>query len=125
MNNTIKSHVYRTNLGMHWLRGLLAGGKQTAVHTKEATEGGKGVAIDNATQYYKVSDSFMDDPLELTNYLLVRSKETVVLHNKVNHPDRVLSRGKSMYGDVNSKSYDITKKDLFWNLQYLPRVFTV
>jgi hypothetical protein len=43
---------------------------------------------------YKVSATFKDEPMDLSNYLLIRTREYLLLQNKVYSPQNVMKNGK-------------------------------
>lgn len=42
---------------------------------------------------YKIGQVFQDEPMDLSNYLVLRTKEMLLLQNKVNAPKNVMRNG--------------------------------
>ena len=51
----------------------------------------------NALQDYKIGDAYLDKPLELSNYLVVRSRERLLLESKVRSPSLVFGKRRNPY----------------------------
>ena len=43
---------------------------------------------------YKIGPAYLEQPLDLSNYLLIRTRERLLLENKVQFPQTVLKGGK-------------------------------
>jgi len=43
---------------------------------------------------YKVGDAYKDQPMDLSNFLLIRTRERLLFENKVNSPSTVMKSGK-------------------------------
>lgn len=39
---------------------------------------------------YKVGDAYKDEPMDLSNFLLIRTRERILFESKVNAPSSVL-----------------------------------
>ena len=119
--------MYKHNSFIKMLKGVAFGGVQTAVHTQDLVANGKRVvSINSAVDNYKFENGFQDDPVELTNYLLIRLRENLLLYNKVNHPDLVLkSPTKSMYKSHYASQYATVHQDFHFQMQGLARIFKI
>jgi hypothetical protein len=47
------------------------------------------------TEGYKIGLGFESEPLDLSNYLFIRTRERLLLENKVNDPQRVMKNRKA------------------------------
>lgn len=43
---------------------------------------------------YKVGMAYKDQPMDLSNFLLIRTRERLLFENKVNAPAAVMKKGK-------------------------------
>ena len=56
---------------------------------------------------YKVGRVYKDEPMDLSNYLLIRTREYLLLQNKVYAPQNVMKTGKP-----NKSTKDLSEKSL-------------
>lgn len=76
---------------------------------------------------YKVSDNFKDEPMDLSNFLLVRTREYLLLQNKVFAPNNVMKTGKhnSLTKNISVQSLKLCRKELNDALESLDRLLYV
>jgi len=92
------------------------------------------VSADGATQFvwrnkmtdaYKIGNEFQDVPLDLTNYLLLRTRERLVLQNKLQQ--RINTGGflARFTRDLTDYSLTAVERDLEQGLQHLQKAFYI
>ena len=74
---------------------------------------------------YKIAQGFKDVPLELSNYLLVRTREHLLLQNKVQNKFMSGSVLSKFTKDYNEKALDEVRQSLDAGLQDFQKVFYV
>ena len=108
-----RKYLYAYNGIKGWLGGIgffQIGSKPVNTMLKQSAQGGelpkKYIWRNKGEDQYAIGQTFEDNPLELSNYLLVRTRERMFLHNK--------AQGKLTAGaSVTSKAYEqITGK--YW-----------
>ena len=79
------------------------------------------------TDGYKIGMAYKDQPMDLSNYLFIRTRERMLLENKVVAPQTVFKSGKpsSLTRDANKKWLIECKKDLAVGLKDLAKIFYV
>ena len=80
---------------------------------------------DKEDDAYKITEAYRDDPLELSHYLLVKTREYLLLQNKLE--ERLNSKNFiSRYTkDYNQKAFKEVKVELDKGLQDFKRIFYV
>lgn len=123
----LQKYVYTYNGVWNFIRGIVpfsSGSKmvfpyrnpdQTFVWRNQYTEG------------YKIGLSYTDEPLDLTNYLFIRTRERFLLSNKVKAPHLVLQSGKPsrLTGPTSVSALDEVEVDLNRHLKLLERMLNV
>jgi hypothetical protein len=75
----IQKYAYSHNGIMHWVKGMLPIlGRDTTV-SKTATSNKIFVWRNQALDAYKISHTFEDKPLDLTHFLIVRTRENLMI----------------------------------------------
>jgi hypothetical protein len=71
----MKKYIYTSNGILNWFSRVAAPilPSQNMLDTTDLSK--KFTCINNAGQNYKVSEGFESDPMELTNFMVIRSKE--------------------------------------------------
>jgi hypothetical protein len=79
------------------------------------------------TDGYHVSLTYAEKPLELSNYLFIRTRERFLLSNRVQAPQLVLKSGKPSYfsGPTSKGQLDEAERDIQAHLRLLERQLTV
>jgi hypothetical protein len=75
------------------------------------------------TDGYKISLTYAEKPLDLSNYLFIRTRERFLLSNRVKAPQLVLKSGKPSYfsGPTSKAQLDEAEKDIQMHLRLLDR----
>jgi hypothetical protein len=84
----------------------------------------KFLVLNNSGQNYKVNPTCLDDPMDLTNFLLIRSRETLFYHNRVNHADKTFAKGTDRFASDSKKFLEAACSELKAHLPQLIKVFT-
>ena len=82
------------------------------------------VVLNNAGQNYKANQSCLDDPMDLTNFLLVRSRETLFYHSRINRADKIFAKGKDKFSSDSKKFLEAASSELKTHMPQLVKVFT-
>lgn len=79
------------------------------------------------TDGYKISLDYEDSPMDLSNYLLVRTRERIVLENKISNPQHVMKSKKLKNWQKNTNQAFLldVRKDITENLVHLERILSV
>ena len=122
-----QKYVYSFNSAFNWFRGLLPVFTRGSVKEVPTYNAGRTVVWRNhVTDNYKVGDGFVQQPLDLSNFLFVRTRENLLLQNKVHNPQKVLKSGKaSLFSHVAQKSLASVSDDIKSNLENLQSVLYV
>lgn len=122
-----QKYVYSFNSAFNWFRGLLPVVTRGSVKEVPTYNAGRTVVWRNhVTDNYKVVEGFAQQPLDLSNFLFVRTRENLLLQNKVHNPSKVLKSGKAgLLSHVAEKSLASVTEDLKANLQNLESVLYV
>lgn len=88
-----QKYVYAYNGIANFLRGIVAL-PQNGSRVVSAYSGANLIWRNHFTQSYKVGQAYLSQPLDLSNYLFIRTRERLLLENKVNAPQRVMKSGK-------------------------------
>lgn len=81
----------------------------------------------NYTDAFKIGTTFQDKPLDLSNYLFIRTRERLLLLNRVYAPHKVLTKGKNspISESTMVDSLKTVEEDLAKNLTFLDRILNV
>jgi hypothetical protein len=81
----------------------------------------------HVTDGYKIGLYYQDSPMDLSNYLLIRTRERIVLENKIANPKNVMKRAKLMNWQRNTNESFLKEvnKDIEEHLVHLHRLLTV
>ena len=101
-----QKYVYAYNGVVNFLRGIFPV-PQKGSRVISAYTGANLIWRNHYTQSYKVGQAYLQQPLDLSNYLFIRTRERLLLENKVNAPQRVMKSGKP-----NKLSQNTTEKSL-------------
>jgi hypothetical protein len=90
------------------------------------SSGKKFVWRNKMTDGYKICPSFKDIPLDLSNYLLIRTREHLLLTNKITSKEvfRPTLTSK-LTGDYNQQAVNSIRRDLEDGLRVLNRLFYI
>ena len=129
--------LYPFNAFKSWLGGLgwvNRGSKLVDLSKTQVTMHGlplkKYIWRNQGDDQYKISDGFEDNPLELSNYLLLRTREHIYLQNKAQNklPRASGAAGKFYQGIKGNYFEDALKEvhvDLEQKLKQLQRIFRI
>lgn len=81
-----QKYVYAYNGVINWFRGALSLPQRGSRVVTQATSGQQLIWRNHFTQQYKVGDGFQQQPLDLSTFLFVRTRENLLLQNKVSAP---------------------------------------
>lgn len=83
-----QKYVYAYNGIINWFRGFLVvpqkGGRLITAYKQ--SPGTNLIWRNHYTQGYKVGEAYLQQPLDLSNFLFIRTRERLLLENKVNAP---------------------------------------
>ena len=88
-----QKYVYAYNGVINWIRGVFPW-PQKGARVISAYSGANLIWRNSYTQAYKVGQAYTQTPLDLSNYLFIRTRERLLLENRVKTPQRVLKSGK-------------------------------
>jgi hypothetical protein len=114
----MKKFLYQDTAAFNVFRRMLP--FQQNVRVSDETK--RFVVLDNAGQNYKADPECLDDPMDLANYLIIRSKESVLLHNAVSQPHTTFAKGSSGQRATFETMYDEARGDLMFNLEKLGKL---
>ncbi len=79
------------------------------------------------TDGYKISDTYEDSPMDLSNYMLLRVRERMLLESKMASPSLVMKAGKHhpVTRDLTKESLKCCKKDIEKGMVALRKVLYV
>jgi hypothetical protein len=90
-----QKYVYAYNGIVNFFRGILPFPQSgSRALTAYASNGANLIWRNHVTQSYKIGQAYMHQPLDLSNFLFIRTRERLLLENKVNAPQRVMKNGK-------------------------------
>lgn len=93
-----QKYVYSYNGVANWLKGLLPLERNSkSVSTYHGSANQPFVWRNSITDGYKISESYQDSPMDLSNYLLIRMRERLLLESKIGSPSVVMKSGKYNY----------------------------
>lgn len=101
-----QKYVYAYNGVVNFLRGILPL-PQKGSRIVTAYSGANLIWRNHFTQSYKVGQAYLQQPLDLSTLLFIRTRERLLLENKVNAPQRVMKSGKA-----NKLTQNTTEKSL-------------
>ena len=118
-----KKFAYTHNGVWTFLRGLLPlalGSKPVFPHLSQSS---LFVWRNQVTDGYKIGEAFTEQPMDLSNYLLIRTRERFLLSARVAVPHLALQSGKPGYfsGPTSESSLKEAEQDLLLNLAFLER----
>ncbi len=111
----MQTFVYQRNGIVPWVMGLTSWAfRRTPKSMYEAAQmqGGKFVWRNTVPAGYKISNTFSESPMDLSNYMLLKTREYMLLTNKVHHPDRVLKSSSSRFAQVHKNGLQTIEKEL-------------
>ena len=89
-----QKYVYAYNGIVNFFRGLIPI-PQKGARAITAYSGANLIWRNHFTQSYKVGQAYLSQPLDLSNFVFIRTRERLLLENKVNAPQRVMKSGKA------------------------------
>jgi hypothetical protein len=101
-----QKYVYAYNGIANFFRGILPVPHKGS-RVLSAYSGANLIWRNHFTHSYKVGQAYLSQPLDLSNFLFIRTRERLLLENKVNAPKRVLKSGK-----INKLTQHTTEKSL-------------
>ena len=109
-----KKYAYTHNGIWTFLKGLLPlarGSKPVYPHLNQSTAY---VWRNQVMEGYKIGEGYVNQPMDLANYLLIRTRERFLLNSRVTVPHIALQTGKPSYfsGPTSEASLKETEKDL-------------
>lgn len=123
-----QKYAYAFNGVFNWFRGVIALPSGRSRPVTAAQSAGRTLLWRNHfTQGYKVSEAYAQQPMDLSNLLFVRTREHLLLSNKVRAPKNVLSSGKAniLTGSVTEKSLAMLSAELESTLPTLANMLNV
>jgi len=109
-----QKYIYSYNSVYNWFRGILPVLTRGSVSEAPAYGSTRTLVWRNhVADNYKVAEGFTQQPLDLSNFLFLRTRESLLLKNKVHNPQRVLKSGKAgLFGSVATKSLAAVDEDI-------------
>ena len=101
-----QKYVYAYNGIANFFRGILPVPHKGS-RVLSAYSGANLIWRNHFTHSYKIGQAYLSQPLDLSNFLFIRTRERLLLENKVNAPKRVLKSGK-----INKLTQHTTEKSL-------------
>lgn len=122
-----QKYIYSYNGVWNWFRGILPVLTRGSVAEAPAYGSTRTLVWRNhVTDNYKVAEGFTQLPLDLSNFLFIRTRESLLLKSKVHNSQRVLKSGKAgMLGSVATKSLAAVDEDIQAHLKDLESVLYV
>ena len=125
-----QKYTYAYNGVFNWIRGLIPSvtrGAQQEVFTYSAATSKTLVWRNHVTENYKVSENYTQQPLDLSNFLFIRTRENLLLQNKLHNSLRVLRSGKTnaLNGPVIQKSLTNVVEDIKTSVPLLQNMIWV
>ena len=102
-----QKYVYAYNGVVNFLRGILPL-PQKGSRVVTAYSGANLIWRNHFTQSYKVGQAYLQQPLDLSTFLFIRTRERLLLENKVNAPQRVMKSGKANKLTLNTTEKSLT-----------------
>ncbi len=121
-----QKYVYSYNALFNFFRGLLPLGQRNA-RVVSAYSGANLVWRNHFTLGYKVGQAYESQPMDLSNFVLIRTRERLLLENKVNTPQKVMKNGKACKwtSPVTEKSLKNVNEDLAKSVHQLQNMLWV
>ena len=89
-----QKYVYAYNGIVNFIRGVFPfpqkGSRPLTAYTSTANL----IWRNHFTLAYKVGQTYVQQPMDLSNFVFIRTRERLLLENKVNAPQRVMKNGK-------------------------------
>ncbi len=123
-----QKYAYAYNGLYNWLRGILAVPSTKAQLISAYNNQSKTLVWRNqVTEAYKVGQAYTQQPLDLSNYLFVRTRERLLFENKVNAPSRVNKSGKTnkLTDHFSKKSLSAINEDIVQTVPLLQNILYV
>jgi len=108
-----QKYIYAYNGIANFFRGLLPVPHKGS-RVLSAYSGANLIWRNHFTQSYKVGQAYLSQPLDLSNFIFIRTRERILLENKVNAPGRVMKSGKNskLTQHATEKSLGAVNEDL-------------
>ncbi|CDW84360.1 UNKNOWN [Stylonychia lemnae] len=123
-----QKYVYSGNVFWNFLKGVLFTNER-GTHIVAPFRSPNKLFVWRNTQLdgYKITDDFQDKPTDLSNYLFIRTRERLLLLNRVYAPHKVLSKGKnnSYQEQYSTQSLREVEEDLAKHLPNLERLIKI
>ena len=81
-----QKYVYAYNGVANWIRGVIAIPQRSSKVIAQNASSQQLVWRNHFTQSYKVAEGFSQLPMDLSNFLFIRTREILLLQNKVAAP---------------------------------------
>lgn len=123
-----QKYVYSYNSLFNFFRGLLPLPQRNArAITAYSQSSANLVWRNHFTWAYKVSQGYESQPMDLSNFVFIRTRERMLLENKVNAPQKVMNNGKAskLTGQVTEKSLNNVNEDLTKSISQLQNMLWV
>ena len=117
-----QKYAYAYNGVYNWVRGIFALPQKNARIVHPYTQPSTTYVWRNQfTDAYKMGDAYTQQPMDLSNFVFIRTRERLLLENKVNAPQRVLKSGKisKLTKHSTEQSLSHVEKDLSESLSQL------
>lgn len=117
-----QKYVYAYNGIFNWFRGFLVipqkGARLVNPYHHPNTSF---IWRNHFTEGYNIGQAYLQQPMDLSNYVFIRTRERLLLENKVNTPQKVLRSGKANYftKHASEKSLANVTSDLSTSLPHL------
>jgi hypothetical protein len=121
-----QKYVYAYNGIVNWFRGFLVFPNRGARIVSSYSSPNL-VWRNHVTQAYKVGPAYLQQPLDLSNMLFIRTRERLLLENKVNAPEKVMKSGKyeMLTKNTNARSLTSVNEELGKTLPLLQNMLYV
>lgn len=90
-----QKYAYAYNGLYNWIKGILwIPSNKAQLLSAYRNQQSNMIWRNHVTQNYKVGQAFTQQPMDLSNYLFIRTRERLLFENKVKAPQRVNKSGK-------------------------------
>lgn len=123
-----QKYAYAYNGLYNWIKGVLwIPSTKTQLIAAYGNQAKTLVWRNHYTEAYKVGQAFTQQPMDLSNYLFVRTRERLLFENKVNAPSHVNKSGKvnKFTEQFSQKSLSTINDDLGTTLPQLQNILYV
>ena len=122
-----QKYVYAYNGVVNWLRGVIALPQRSSQVISQSNASQQLVWRNHFTQSYKVAEGFSQLPMDLSNFLFIRTRESLLLQNKIAAPQKVMRSGKasSLTAGVTQKSLQMCADEIKESLPVLANTLYV